>query len=525
LENTEATSRKLVIDPVFLWPSAISRSVPIKIALALTSALLLIVSLPAPDVGWLAWVALAPLLVACYNSTPSGAAGLGFLSGFSAAYGIYHWIFVIESFTFIHSLLGGIYLASYPCLWCLGVSFLTRRKISPAFAAPMLWVVLDYARAHAGFLAFPWATLAQTQHHHLAVLQIASLTGEYGVTFLVVLGNAALAALVVERKIRPLITAIAIISVACAAGAWVLHDHARGPMVRVAAIQPNVTDEQRSTPAGRETALVSHERLTRFAAQRAPALIVWPETAVPGNFSLHPQLRERLEALTRSVGVPIVLGVSEIEKFRMGEMKPDSLRRAYNAAYMFFPDQPLGEPYHKRALVPFGEYLPLEGVIEWPQWFVRQTYQTVQGDEPHLFTLSDGTKIGPIICWENLFAGLVRDSVRAGAQVMVQLTNDASFGATEEPWQHNLASVLRAVENRVPIVIASNTGPSQIIDGYGRIVGPRQIFTQEVVMGEVARREGGTVYTLVGDLFVFFLGGALIIQCLWLLICRRGATA
>ena len=511
-ENT-GTALRDATKPLLVGELTISRSVPTKLALALFSAFLLAMSLPAPDLGLLAWIALVPLMIACHDSTPTRAAALGFASGLIAAYGIYHWIFVIPSFTFVHSLMGGTYLALLPCLWCLGIAFFSRRKVSLVFAAPALWVVLDYCRAHAGFLAFPWATLAHTQHNNLAVLQVASITGEYGVSYLVVLGNAAVAEWFMERKARRVALVGSVIVLVHALGLITLYRGHDGPSLRVAAIQPDVTDEQRSSPAGREAALVTHERLTRLAAQQKPDLIVWPETAVPGNIAVDSPMRRRLEALSRTVNVPLVLGVSEVEKFRMGEIKPGSVRRAYNLAYLLLPNQSPGDPYRKRALVPFAEYVPLEGVIEWPKWFVRQSYQTVTGDDPHVFMLPDGTKIGAIICWENLFTSLVRESVRGGAQVIVQLTNDASFGRTEEPWQHNLASVLRAVENRVPIASASNTGPSQIVDAYGRTVASvGRIFVEGVAAGEVRVRRSETIFTRFGDVFVWLVAAALIVR-------------
>jgi apolipoprotein N-acyltransferase len=109
-----------------------------------------------------------------------------------------------------------------------------------------------------------------------------------------------------------------------------------------------------------------------------------------------------------------------------------------------------------------------------------------------------------LICWENVFAPLARESVGNGAHLLVQLTNDVWFGHSAAPWQHNLMSIMRAVENHVPIVIASNTGPSQIIDGYGRVVaGSTTIFTKGLATGSIHTSAGGTVYTAVGDVFVF----------------------
>ncbi len=181
-------------------------------------------------------------------------------------------------------------------------------------------------------------------------------------------------------------------------------------------------------------------------------------------------------------------------------------RRAYNLAYVVTPEQGLGSPYTKRVLLPFGEYVPLEDIIGWPAWLAPPTFQKVAGDQPIAYTLANGIVLSPLICWENLFAGLARESVRKGAQLLVLLTNDGWFGRTAEPIQHNLASVLRAVENRVPIVVSSNSGPSMIIDAYGRVIAQASgIFREEVVTGAVTVGTGGTSYTRIGDVFVFLV--------------------
>jgi len=164
------------------------------------------------------------------------------------------------------------------------------------------------------------------------------------------------------------------------------------------------------------------------------------------------------------------------------------------------------EPYIKRVLLPFGEYVPLERVIGWPAWLAPPVFDTVVGDKPSFFTLPDGTMFSPLICWENLFASLARESVQGGARLLVLLTNDGWFGRTAEPHQHNLASALRAVENRVPIVVSSNTGSSQVIDPYGRVVtSAPPIFTEDSVTGEVKLGSNGTLYTRIGDVFVFIV--------------------
>ena len=176
--------------------------VSVKMVLLLSSAVLLTCSLPEPDIGWLAWIALVPLLIVCDGATLLGAAGLGFLFGTAANIGIYHWLFAVNGFGIHHFLILSTFFALYPAVWCAGISWLRRRGSALLFTAPALWVGLDYLRAHAGFMAFPWGTLAHTQHENLAVLQIATITGEYGVTFLIIMANAAIAEMILKLRSR-----------------------------------------------------------------------------------------------------------------------------------------------------------------------------------------------------------------------------------------------------------------------------------------------------------------------------------
>jgi apolipoprotein N-acyltransferase len=212
-----------------------------------------------------------------------------------------------------------------------------------------------------------------------------------------------------------------------------------------------------------------------------------------------------LAAFAGDVRTPIVFGVGEVDKFAAGGGQP----QGYNAAYLV-TEQGLSPPYIKRVLLPFGEYVPLENVIGWPAWLAPPMYRRVPGNEAVVYTVADGIAFSPLICWENLFADLARESVRKGARLLVMLSNDGWFGQTAEPLQHNLPSVLRAVENRVPVVVASNSGPSRIVDAYGRVVAKASsLFGEEIVIGQAAMGSGGTLYTRIGDVFAFIMIGAL----------------
>ncbi|BFU96692.1 MAG: putative Apolipoprotein N-acyltransferase [Nitrospira sp.] len=467
---------------------------------SLLSAGLLICSLPSPDVGWLGWVALVPLMVACHDLAPLRAAGLGLLFGIVSSFGIYGWLFEVPAFDLRHAIVLALYVAIYPTLWCAAVAWVARRHAPLILTGPILWVVADYLRAHAGFLALPWGTLAQTQHSNLAVLQIASLGGEHAVTFFVALGNVALAGLILGIDRRSAVIAIIALVLTHLWGATVLFNQPQGANVSVVAIQPNIQLADRTTEDGREASLGRLEELTRRVAADRPSLIVWPESAIPGELRSDSILTARLQRLVDEIETSLIVGAAQVEKFATGDSEITIGRRIFNSAHLLKPGQPSGQPYRKRVLVPFAEYLPQSKIIPWPEWLAPRVTEMTPGDHSQLFNVTTDLSAGALICWENLFASLARESVREGANVLVQLTNDVWFGRSAAPLQHNLMSVMRAVENRVPIVIASNTGPSQIIDSYGKVVtGVPGLFHEGVVTGEVTVGAGPTLYTITGD--------------------------
>jgi apolipoprotein N-acyltransferase len=211
-----------------------------------------------------------------------------------------------------------------------------------------------------------------------------------------------------------------------------------------------------------------------------------------------------------STGISLLTGASDRFKFQR-EKPPDpntkkSSFRSYNSAYFVSSTGEILLPYHKQVLVPFGEYLPLSHIITWPRWLVPEFMESIPGELIAIFTLPDESRISPIICWENLFPELVRKAVLKGSEVIVHMSNDNWFGNTAASCQHNMASVIRAVENRTPVIISSNTGPSQIIDGNGRIIAcAHELFSQAIIIGTVNKGEAiqTTFYTRFGDLFAW----------------------
>ncbi len=479
-----------------------------RILMALLTPILLTLSFPGPDYGLLAWIALVPLLVACHGICLTHSFFLGMLSGIISIFGIFWWMFAIPGLRFFHAPIIALYLGLYLAMWCTGVSLMKRGSFPIIVTAPVLWVALDFLKAHVGFLSLPWASLAHSQHSYPAILQISSITGEYGVTFLIVMVNVAIAAFLMNQGyVQQLVVGVIVVSIV-SIGAYrlVLPDVVK--QFRVAVVQPCIWPGEQTRDSGQLNTLGRLEKLTARASEFSPYLIVWPETAVL-NLQGMPSIGRRLDDLSKKHNTALLVGASERVKFNDHKFQNPLVKgiRSYNAAYLIRPGVPDQEPYRKNRLVPFGEYLPLEDVIQWPSWFIKQGLWTAAGKKRVIFEVK-GVNFGVLICWENLFSGIARKDVRDGARMLVNLVNDGWFGKTAASRQHNCASVLRAVENGRPIIVASNCGPSQIIDARGRIIAStRNTFSQDVVFADIVIGRRLTFYTRYGDLFAWVCVG------------------
>ena len=482
----------------------------LRLLLALAGAACWVLALPSAGLWALAPLAPAALVVAASGLGLPARIGLGYAFGAAAAYGIWGWMFEVVGFGLAHSVVLAVYLGAYPAVFAALLPLLRRSRFPFAAGAAALWTALDVLRAHAGFLAFPWGSLGQAQTPNLPLLQTASVLGEEGVTFLVVLLGAALAEAIVTRRPRPLVLPAGLVALACAAGALRLASGGGAPLLRVAAVQPAILREERATRDGERATLRRLEKLTREAATARPALIVWPETAVR-SLTERPDLFEWVQSLARETGATMVVGASRSEKFPSEDAAGGTgfrLRQTNLAAVFTSGGSAAPVIYSKTLLVPFAEYLPAPS-FPWPSWLVGKTFDVVPGDGPTVLRLADGTPFAPLICWENLFADFSRRSVAGGARILVQLTNDNWFGATAAPLQHDAASVLRAVENGVPVVVSSNTGPSLVADAKGRVLAraPR-IFEPAFVSAAVSPGGGATPFSRGGWLFGAFASAA-----------------
>jgi apolipoprotein N-acyltransferase len=488
------------------------------------SSIALCISFPPFDLSFLMWVALVPLFLSIADKSARQAFLLSLICGIVFFLGIFNWIFEVPGYMLIHHVLLALYLGSYFGIFGSAFSFISRKcGITTAhFSAPFIWVSLEYIRSNLSFLALPWGLLAHSQYANPLVIQISSVTGAYGISFLIVMVNSALAAVIYPFFLRlkkgnislykgpSNIGKITLASTATLLAVFTLgfgHLETSKPIVgqkiKVVAVQGNIEQPKKWDRKYTKFIMETYASLTKEASKYKPSLIVWPEAATPKAINRDPKLYGQLMRITKAAGAYLLLGSSQEPK--IGKHDPKQLKYK-NTAFLLSSENRKSrtQQYDKICLLPFGEYLPFKERIPWSLIKVTDMGGYAPGNEFTIFKLG-AYRFGVTICWENIFPDMARQFVKAGAQFIVNIANEAWFGRTAAPYQFVSMSVFRAVENRVFVVKCANTGISCIIDPCGRIVDyvkddqGRDIFVQGLLSGSVIPLESKTFYTRYGD--------------------------
>jgi apolipoprotein N-acyltransferase len=483
---------------------------------AVFSGVLLALSFPAHGHPAVAWMALAPLLVTLHDlhtlhlhrrrSLPL-AFGLGLTTGAVHFAGMLPWLTqVMTEFGGaslpVGVLLNGLlvaYLALFPAVFAVIMVLLCSRFGEWALlAAGPVWLTTELGRLWL-FGGFPWELLGYSQTSVLPVAQLASLFGVHGVTLLVVFVNSALVlALVGPGRHRVPLLAVAggLLGVVVWFGAWRLSgDHLLrdGSPLVVGLVQGNIAQANKWDPAMRQTILRRYLDLSRQAGADGAQLIVWPESAVPFSFEEDPD-GEAVRQLARETGAHLLFGSTEHER--------DPVPRSFVAAFVLRPDGETAGVYHKRHLVPFGEYVPFRSLLFFVSPLVDMATDFSPGATPLLLPIGPHL-IGTAICYEIIYPALVRSFVRQGGQLLTTITNDAWYGRSAAPHQHFQQATMRAIEQGRYLVRAANTGISGVVDPYGRVLARSALFETAVITEEVRLRTELTVYGRTGDLLAY----------------------
>jgi apolipoprotein N-acyltransferase len=479
----------------------------------LTSVLtgfLLAASFPRTSQGYLAWVAFIPLITYVFKTQTSLRAFWGgFIAEAIAIFWLLIWIpDVLMRFggmqgapAWIAFALMVFLLACYPAAACALVKHLAVRGGKAFFLLfPAVWILFEYAQSLSPFGGFPWLLAGYSQSDYLSIIQIADITGIYGISCVILCVGTAVVWLMLYRGNKlltytPLIAAVLLVAACFVYGRISIHrwDGIHGGF-KTAMLQGNISD---SDP---EEILVN--KFQRGYVQMADRLVhedvdllVLPESPTPVLFQYDFTYRETLAKLAGRYSLGIVFN---------GIHSEDSGNsfRYFNSAYFLNRYGTLTGRYDKIHLVPFGEYIPLKKLFFFVETIAKDVDSFHPGNNHQVLKIGDHPA-GAIICFEAVFPDLVRRFVRRGSQLMVNLTNDAWYGDSAAPYQHLAIARLRAVENRRYLLRAANSGISAIIDPSGRIQTSTGLLQEAVCKGRFAFLAEKTFYTRYGDVFVF----------------------
>lgn len=469
---------------------------------------------PTAGLYGLAWVALVPFLASLLELRPGRAFKAGFFMGlpyfFGTQYWIYHSIYHYGGASFAVAISTVLLLAAYESLYTAAFGALFSHSIRntplPALLlAPLYWVFFEFIRSYA-FTGFPWSSIGYTQHAFLPAIQFADITGVYGVSFLVVAVNGAIADFFIARSRRrekPLAnlwpTAVGLAALAVFAlavfgyGYFRLNQERPGREARVSVVQGSIEQNVKWDPGYQREVLDTYKALTAAAATGEPELIVWPESAVPFYWEKDEFYTAEMRRFASGIETELLFGAVTVK---------DAYELSNSAVLLGRHGETL-HIYDKIHLVPFGEYVPLKSVLGlFVNRLVEGVGDYVPGRSYEKAEASVG-RFGAMVCYEIIFPGLVRKFYKRDGDLMVNITNDAWFGRTTGPYQHFAMGALRAVENRKPLVRAANTGISGFIDSNGKVLKTLPLFERGAITEEIKTDSTRTFYSRYGDLFSY----------------------
>ncbi len=458
---------------------------------AAATAVLLCVAYPPFSLVVPSFVALVPFVWRLEDRlTPgaaaAGAAKLGFWAGLLANALVLYWIVVaLWHFTPLSALgyaATVLILAGWWALAAWATVWVRRRTGLPLWAVlPLIWTAMEWGIGHQGDIAFPWLGLGTSLTAAPILVQWADLAGARGVTLWLAWVNVLVAVALRRRSWRPAVPVAATLAAALAYGVWRERTTVLVPVTKVAVLQPNVGFKEKQTR--REDSTLVEQLLQMTArAESLPGvrLVAWPEAAVPVFFVDHPRWEAWIADSVRRTRIPVLAGGLDAEP------NPAGYWDYYNAAFLFdstgtdrsFP------VYRKKYLVPITERVPFLN----PRWFGSLKFfgGFGHGDRFPVYRIREGG-FGVVICYESAFEDLARRYRREGADFLLNITNDAWFGRTAGPYQHAAHLVMRAIETRMGVARAANTGVSEFVDPLGH--------THLRTPLEVERVEADTVYT------------------------------
>ena len=479
-----------------------------RLLLALAGGVALALAFPNYNLPLLAWVSIAPLILASWQANPRIAPLYGFLHGVvfyqvSVAWiqTVIHHYGNVDSITAAALLLlmgfaGGVIVGIFS--WAIAIT----SKRGPLFAcalAPFLWVTLEFARARLPIIGFPWNLLGFAAGGNLALVQLTTITGIYGLSFVVAAWSSLLAYAILsgrQRAWKVLIATTAALILIAVSGRYLV-PHAQARYV-AHLVQTNFAQSFEYPPdwmPKHAADLDELEKISVDAGTKVPGLIVWPE--VPAPFSLQESdFNARAQRIARDSGQDLVVGVEDWKTNAEGKFI------ATNSAVLLLPSGQRAFTYDKIHLVPWGEYVPLRHVLSFAGKLTADIGDFTPGTEYRVGQLPGGT-FSTFICYEAIFPNEIRHFADNGAELLINMSNDGWFGRSAAPAQHVMMSRVRAVESRRWLLRDTNNGFTEDFDPYGRLVAQLPTDIRGELDAPYDFRSDLTIYARFGDWFAY----------------------
>jgi len=478
-----------------------------RVLLPVISGVLYFLAFPSFGIWPLAWVFAVPLLLAVEHADTRQALLSGLIAGLVAWAGVVYWIALVMNtyggMSLFTAILLLLLLLFYLALYFAAFSWAAARIGPSRYAVlilPGIWTGLELFRSYAVFSGFPWALLGHSQLPFTALAQTAELGGVFLVSALVMAANVAVYQ-ALKRRYAPLVFAAVLVAAGISFGLWRIQaGHFDGVPMKAAVAQANVPQDQKWRPEKVDSVLETYLSLTREAMDRGADLVVWPETACTFYLFRHWPQTMRVLDLSKGNQVDLLVGSPAYEEGRF-----------YNRAYLLRDARIQGE-YDKVHLVPFGEYLPLAGLLR--RYFNGLTAEV--GNFSPGQVVEPVEDIGVLICFESIFPDISRELCAKGASLIVNMSNDAWFKTWSTPEQHLQQACFRSIETRRWLVRAVNHGISAVVDPYGRVVQRIGLLKEGMIVQRIARITELSFYVRFGPLIPLLWAAASVIAALTL---------
>ena len=488
-----------------------------RFLLAITSGVLFALSYPDYAIGWLWFVALAPLLIAVVRTARAREAFLLGWASMTAA-----WLLMVPWVVRVMSHYGGLPYAAGVALFAAMAAILglygaffgwlvwrlrLGARFGPWLVVPLAWAAIEYARTYL-LTGFPWNLIATALIDYPSLIQIDRFAGPYLVGALIVLPSTVLAWLITQR-VPSIARAVVVGALAILMLVWwgtglvaakLIARPRGGAAVTAAMLQPNISQEMRWNEDNVLTIFRKMTEMTVEAAGKGARVVVWPESTVPLSYSETPFYRDTIEGLSRQHDIDIILGSVATDPNRPG--------RLWNSAFLASDGRTAGH-YDKIRLVPFGEYVPLRRVLFFAEKLVRAVGEFEFGTNES--PLAGKLQYGPAICYEIVYPQITRTQIRNGATVLVTITNDAWYDGTSAPAQHLWQARLRAVEGDRYLLRAATTGISAFIDPTGQMQSWIPMGREGIIYAQFEPRTEKTPYVRFGDWFAWLACGVVVV--------------